>query len=250
MSEEQAVKKKEKVCIVGCSDSRSETPFDKKDEYEFWGVNNLYISMPGPWTRWFEIHQITNDGSKWLRRGKDKFRGQSVDQYLEQLGKLPFPVYTQQVNPFMPNAVPYPFQDIIGQFGNYFTNTISWEIALAIKEGFKEIRVLGVDMAVDTEYFWQRPSCEYFLGIAAGMGIKIWMPDSCDLLKTRFMYGYEEAKELPFRAKIKAMRDGMKQRMEKAQQDAALANKQIEQYVGAQSALNEIDKIWKNVTGG
>jgi hypothetical protein len=509
MSEIQEVKKKEKVCIVGCSDSKSETPFHLKDEFEFWGVNNLFLTMPAPWSRWFEIHQITCEGGKWLRRGKEDFRGQSVPEYLQQLGKLPFPVYCQQPNPFMPNAVAFPFQQIIDRFGTYFTNTISWQIAYAILEDFKEIRIYGVDMAVDclspdskvltadlrwvpcgdvkvgdelmgfdefpsdgdgktrrwrktrvtkarevmkpcyevglddgtsfiasekhgwlthgenvnrwkttdqlvskhhrtgrptrilkmvnpwredtsweagylaaafdgegclcqtprkgmngvytnqlafaqrqnpmkdtvrrilddygfrhtvtsvnksdthqvniqggkpeimrflgqirphrllpkfkaeamgefqamkyvpvvetrhigmhpvigietdaktfiadgfsshnSEYFWQRPSCEYFLGLAVGMGIKIWLPDTCDLLKTRFMYGYEEAKELPFRAKIESMKKSMQKRANQAQAQMAHHEKQVQQYIGAMSAVNEIDKIWKNVTGG
>jgi hypothetical protein len=250
MSEIQEVKKKEKVCIVGCSDSKSETPFHLKDEFEFWGVNNLFLTMPGPWTRWFEIHQITCEGGKWLRRGKEEFRGQAVPDYLTQLGKLPFPVYCQQPNPFMPNAVAFPFKQIIDRFGTYFTNTISWQIAYAILEDFKEIRIYGVDMAVDSEYFWQRPSCEYFLGLAVGMGIKIWLPDTCDLLKTRFMYGYEEAKELPFRAKIESMKKSMQKRANQAQAQMAHHEKQVQQYIGAMSAVNEIDKIWKNVTGG
>ena len=129
MTETQGVKKKDKVCIVGCSDSKSETPFHLKDEFEFWGVNNLFLSMPGPWSRWFEIHQITCEGGKWLRRGKDEFRGQPVADYLQQLGKLPFPVYCQQPNPFMPNAVAFPFKQIIDRFGTYFTNTISWPVS-------------------------------------------------------------------------------------------------------------------------
>ena len=35
---------KDKVCIVGCSDSRGQAPFHLKDEFEFWGVNNLFLT--------------------------------------------------------------------------------------------------------------------------------------------------------------------------------------------------------------
>jgi len=38
--------KKTKVAIVGCADSNKQVPFDRADEFEFWGVNNLYLTMP------------------------------------------------------------------------------------------------------------------------------------------------------------------------------------------------------------
>ena len=66
----------------------------------------------------------------------------------------------------VPTSMVYPLDAMLKKFGDYFTNSISWMLALAIHEGFEEIHVYGVDMAVDTEYHHQRPSCEYFLGLA------------------------------------------------------------------------------------
>ena len=44
----------------------------------------------------------------------------------------------------------------------------------------------GVDMAQDTllaaEYSEQRPSCEYFIGLAEGAGIRVDIPGGSDLL--------------------------------------------------------------------
>jgi hypothetical protein len=507
-------KTKNKVCIVGCSQSKDEVPFNLKDEFEFWGVNNLFLTLPGPWTRWFEIHNFAFTDGKWLRRGGSDFRGQPVAQYLEGLQSLKCPVYMQASNPLVPNAAQYPLREVVESFGRYFTNTISWEIALAIKEGFEEIRIYGVDMAVDclspdskvltadlrwvqlgdvkvgdqlmgvdenpndqngcsrrwrvstvleakelkkpcyevglddgrsfiasenhgwlaqsggraqwlttnqlmdkrkvsgrasrikkgvepwienqlwsggflaaafdgegclsqnirkkpknelhhmtltyaqqknpmfektcellkangyqfsvgrasggngktkqinilggkteimrflgqfrpprllnkfkptdigelhskadsavavieknhvgnreviglntttktliadgfimhnSEYFWQRPSCEYFLGVALGKGIKLWLPDSCDLLKTRFLYGFEEAVEMQWRNKMKSIKEALKHKREKAAHQTNFHQKQVEQYTGALVTLDELDKTWKNVTGG
>ena len=65
----QAPAKKEKVCIVGCSNTKDLAPFDLADEFEFWGVNNLFLTLPDkPWTRWWEIHLIEYEDGKWLRR--------------------------------------------------------------------------------------------------------------------------------------------------------------------------------------
>ena len=246
----QPKRTKNKVCIVGCADTKHMTPFDKPEEFEFWGVNNLFLTLPGrPFSRWFEIHQITNEDGKWLRRGNPEFRGQPVEDYLKSLGQLPFPVYMQNANPLVPNAAQYPLAEIISEFGTYFTNTISWEIALAIYEGFEEIRVYGVDMAVDTEWHHQRPSCEYFLGVAQGRGIKLWMPDACDLLKTRFLYGFQEREALAFEEKMNNVKNTIKQKRQQTIQQKAMLQKQEDQYTGALLATDEMYKVWKNVMG-
>lgn len=242
---------KDKVCIVGCSQSKADTPFEQKEEYEFWGVNNLFLTLPNEgWTRWFEIHQITHEEGHWLRRGGRDFRGQPVQEYLEGLGKLKCPVYMQASNPLVRNAVPYPLQEVVEKYGRYFTNTVSWEIALAIHMGFREIRIYGVDMAVDSEYFWQRPSCEYFLGLAKGMGVEIFIPDDCDLLKARFLYGFDEVKELGWTNKVEKTLKKLDEKRQKALQDAAFLQKQADQYTGAIQGIRDMHKTWKNVSGG
>ena len=246
---EFVLKKKPKLAIVGCSDTNKKTPFHLKDEFEFWGVNNLYITMPGPWTRWFDIHHFEFDKNtnQWLRRGLNDFRCLNVKKYLEQLQALNIPIYMRAPCEIVPNAVLYPIDQMIALFGRYFTNTISYEIALGISEGYQEIHIYGVDMAVSTEYFWQRPSCEFFLGIAAGKGIKIVIPDECDLLKTRFLYGIEEKIDDKWRKKMKNMINSMQQQQAQAIKELDLARKKVDQYTGGISALLESDKIWGNM---
>jgi len=242
---------RDKVCIIGCSDSKSLAPFHRRNEFEYWGVNNLFLTMPNaPWTRWFEIHHIEHKDGKWLRRGSEEFRGLQVSAYLDGLSKLPCPVYMQQSNEIVKNAVPYPLQAVLDRFGTYFTNTISWEIALAVLEGFKAIHVYGVDMAVDTEYYWQRPSCEYFLGLAKGAGIEVYIPDTCDLVKTRFLYGFNEQQELAWTNKVNSTKQIIEDKRAKALKDAQFLQKQIDQYTGALVGIEDLHKRWKNVTGG
>ena len=246
--------KREKVAIVGCAESKSMSPFQLSNEWEFWGVNNLHLTLPkAPWTRWFELHSIAYDNIQYLRRGKADFRGQPIQAYLESLNALNIPVYMQRPWNVIPNAVPYPLQVILKEFPRrYFTNTISWMIALAILEGFKEIGIYGVDMAVSSplrqqnEYSHQRPSCEYFIGIAEGRGIKVHLPDECDLLKSRFLYAIEDIQETAFNKKLVDMKKSMQQRLNNADNQERIANKQREQYIGAISAIQEIEKIWGN----
>ena len=243
--------KKSKLAIVGCSDTNKKAPYDKADEFEFWGVNNLFTNMgKKPWTRWFEIHHVEKNPvtGMWERRGNPDFRGMPVDKYLRHLQSLNIPIYMRAPCELVPNAVLYPIQDILANFGDYFTNTVSYMIALGIAEGhYEEIHIYGVDMAVDTEYFWQRPSCEYFLGIARGMGIKVILPDECDLLKTRFLYGFDDKMENKWIKKVDNMIVTMQQKHGAALQKNKLTGQQVEQYVGAISAANEMKKVWKNL---
>jgi hypothetical protein len=153
----------------------------------------------------------------------------------------------------VPNAVLYPIDEIIKTFGNYFTNTISYMIALALISDFDEIHILGVDMAVDSEYAWQRPSCEYFIGLARGMGKKVYIPETCDLLKTRYLYAFHELREMAFNKKLNKMGDAMKKRREKAvlqmehfDKQRKFYERQMYEYNGALATRDQILSHWSN----
>lgn len=239
------VREKNKLCIIGCSDSKTLAPV-KDESYEFWGVNNLFLTMPDvAWSRWFEIHTITFNGQHYLRRGKPVFRGLDVDTYLRKIAQLSCPVYMQKLWSSIPNAILYPKDAIIQKFGRYFTNTISYQIALGVYLGFTTIAVYGVDMAVQTEYYVQRPSCEYFIGLARGLGIDVIVPDEADLLKTRYLYAFEEQEEDAFKKKIKHTKLSMQSRRSQATMQRDQLNRQVEQYIGAELAMDEMTKIWE-----
>jgi len=238
-----------KLAIVGCSDSKDQAPFDDQD-YEIWGVNNLFYHIPR-YDRWFEIHHITFDGRNYSRRGSKDFRGQSVDAYIADLGKMKCPVYMQKQWPGIPSSVPYPLKKIMDIFGDYFTNTVSYMIALGIWMEFEEIGVWGVDMAVDTEYHFQRPSCELFIGFfngmchAQGRKTRIYIPPTADLCKTRYLYGFQEPEEIKWRQKIAATKKHMAAKMEKAANIEQQQHDLKMQYLGGIQAVREVDKIWK-----
>jgi hypothetical protein len=248
--EEKVIKRtKDKVCIVGCADSKTIVPW-KDETFEFWGVNNLY-GVPlkdAHYDRWFEIHNIEYDGRNFLRRESLDFRGQPVREYLAGLAKLECPViYMQKHWDEVPQSVPYPIQPIVAIFGRYLTNTISYELALAILMEFKEIHVYGVDMAVGTEYQNQRPSCEYFIGIAQGKGIMVYIPPEADLLKTRFLYGFEEPKQSLYAKKMKSVDSKLVQQQQQAEGQLEQAKAQMHQCIGARHAIAEMGKIWSNL---
>jgi len=254
------IKEKEKVYIVGCASSKDIIPWNDKDA-EYWGVNNLYgIPLAGAhYDRWFEIHNIWIDpkNGKMIRRGSTEFRGQPIMEYLQGIAKLDCAVYMQKhwIN-LIPNSVPYPLDDLVQWFiakgfsidkCRYLTNTISYEIVLAIFLGFKEIQVWGVDMSIGTEWENQRPSCEFWLGVAQGMGINVVIPPQADLLKTRFMYGFEEKQQDLWKEKMEKIRIDMKLKRLQIEQRHAQDTQAIQQYIGGESVVAEINKIWANL---
>ena len=214
-----------KVAIIGCAETTKDRAMKlfKQPGWEFWGINTLHKSFPSLWqgdkppvTRWFQVHKF--------ERAIDEKLDYKHWEWVKAQTK--FPIYmvhpnsqlrfdnkaNDGKNPFkeVPMAVPYPRYEITDSFGYYFTNSISWMIALAIYEGFKEIHMYGIEMALSGEYGYQRPSVEYFMGIARGMGIKLYVPERCDLLKTTVLYGYEDHK--PMAEKLKQRRVEFKNR--------------------------------------
>lgn len=223
---------KDKVAIVGFADGhRHLAPFDD-DTWEFWGLNRLWAVLGDrPWTRWFEIHDLAK------MYAEDK-------EHQEWLSKTSIPVYLrpQDMDVFpVPNAVPFPIEAVVQHFGSrYFTNSVSYMIALAIMLEYKEIGVWGVDMAVDhvlnNEYSHQRPSCEYWLGLAAGAGIRIYLPEGSDLLVSSHMYGFED--DTVIRTKLEARLKELAARKEGIKQQSAQLDAQGKQLF---AGINQLD---------
>lgn len=185
---------RKKVAIVGFAPSSMTDvrAFFGDPDWEIWGLNQLYVVFPemmNQATRWFQIHHRTSYNAS--LRDHD---------HHAKLAEMKFPVYMQVVDPDIPNSVEIPKNKILNKFGDYFTNSISWMLAVAIMEGFEKIAIFGVDMAQDTEYSEQRPSCEWLIGWARGAGIDVHIPQQSDLMKTMWLYPYEDNK--PFRQKI------------------------------------------------
>lgn len=351
-----------KVAIVGFSNHKTEAPYNDPT-FEIWGLNDLHESIPR-WNRWFEMHSD--------KQIKDYCSRKQGKPYLEGLASLGVPVYMQKVRPEVPTSVEYPIERMKAQFGDYFTNSISFMLALAIDEGYQVIHVYGVDMAQDclapdtkiltadsqwvpigdlkagakvsafdkiihkampatveslsrikrpcfkvkagpeviasvghkwlvknghqefvrtdalrvgdrivsldgtqvvtacdfigehdvvgittttgtiiveglwssnSEYAAQRPSCEFFLGVAVGRGIKIHLPKTSDLLKVRWMYGYEDEIQSSWDARVNEIYTGITGRLTQAQQSERQAHEAVLQYLGAQDAIRTLKRI-------
>lgn len=218
--DEQAVTESKplRVAIVGKAPSSIPSAPYGDPSVEIWTLSDLVPNQQVPrWTRHFELHR------------HDLIRDRCGGHYWKWLcsvspeeGK---PIYLIEPAAEIPAGVLFPFEELQAAFpfGQYMTNTVSWLIAYAIYCGASEIGVYGVDMAQNDEYRAQRPSCEYWLGLAAGRGITVKIPPQSDLLKCRALYGITPDGD--FKNKWKARTAELKGRveqMERQRDDAAL----------------------------
>jgi hypothetical protein len=243
-------RRKNKVAIVGFAPSTMADArfiFDD-DDFEVWGLNQLYLAfneskgvpnIADRADRWFQIHS---------RQSYDANVARDHSHHDWLANETRFPVYMQEKHPDIPMSVKFPKDKIMEEFGSYFTNSISWEIALAIQEGFKEIHLYGVDMATHSEYEYERPSVEFFLGWARGRGIKIIVPEKCDLLKTLWLYPYEDS--APFRTKCAARKQELSGRAGILNAQEQVAHDQRIQTVGKLDMMNELEEQFKKMNLG
>jgi len=128
------------IAICGFAEGHlKEAPFGDP-QWEAWGINRLHTVHEGPWHRWFNLHDL------------EKFHGEDED-HLRFLKNFQGPVYLrpQDIGKFdIPNAVPFPWTDLVKKYGGYFNNTISWLLAYALEQSPQHLGIFGVDMAQDS----------------------------------------------------------------------------------------------------
>lgn len=249
-----------KVAIIGYTPHKLQAPWAAEHEdWELWMLNDLYMQLQGipqphpRRVRWFALHPWNEKGpdGKPAMYSADRAHSQVLNALTEQGGR----VYLQEQRPEIPNAVRYPyekvyeyFQDCLGGRLKYFTNTISFEIALAIMEGATEIGIYGVDMmtggggVVNNEYGFQRPSCEYWIQAAEARGIKVHIPNESDLLKSAFVYG-DYAGNV-FRTKLEFELKNAQAGVEQINRQHAAAEAQRNQLIGRAATIEWLINTW------
>jgi len=197
--------KQKRIAIVGkASDTMLLAPF-ADPSWQVWVLNDTPQRNEVPrWDVLFEIHrhdqkQIAEmpEHYQWLQKGGS--------------GK---PVFMREHYPEYPDSIAFPLDEMLSQFRDYYTCTCSYEMALAIAMRPDEIGIWGVNMAIDSEYGSQRPSCEYWIGLAEGRGIKVTLPVQTDLVKALYRYGLDDID----------MNDKWTARMDTFRQRQAVAN--------------------------
>lgn len=201
-------RKRNKVAIVGfCQPHRDWAPYDN-NQWDIWGLNRGYIFMPRA-DMWFEMHGRAIWEWEQRRPGNHVKFLQGFRTPAQARAFAPdMPVIMHEAVPsVIPHSIAYPFEAVAEDIGRgitrfvpngapekwgknqaqaaipYLASSIAQEIALAIYMGYEEIALFGIDLNTTSEYAWQKPGVEHLLGLAAGRGIKVHLPDMCPLLR-------------------------------------------------------------------
>ncbi len=185
-----------KVALLGSHLTIKPAPWDDPS-WELWGhasSRGFYVDGQGQKRvphRFFDLHRR----ECWT---KTNHKGEA---YLKFLRNNTVPIYMQERFKDVPAAVRYPLERIAAEFRPYFTGHAAYMIALALIEGVTHIGFFGINYGKDfsgkdSEYLTQRGSCEYWMGVAEGRGVKIVLPKGSTLLADpKELYGYESHDE-------------------------------------------------------
>lgn len=245
------------IAIVGYTASRNDAPWGDP-AWEVWPVNNLHLFLEEHQkpTRWFDLHSKQTIESDAL--------------HVNWLTTTDVPVYLWDsvIRPEFRSAVSFPIDAVNAFFGpdkvhggglfgwQYYTNSVSYLIAFAIYclsvtgDGSGTIGLWGIDMAQGTEYSAQRPSCEYWLGVAEGAGLGVHIAERADLLKAIGQYGRDDHLS-HFMTKMRARTSELESRLEVCNNEisAMLSNLELKRYeqnqlVGALESQRYVEGVW------
>lgn len=129
----------------------------------------------------FEMH----DRVLWERRERG---------YLERLQTSDVEIVMQRTHDDIPMSVAFPFDhaDSVlwrgfprashGQF-NWYNSSPAYMLAYALLNGEKRIRLEGINVKSDSEFFKEQPCLSYILGWAVAKGVRIEIPQRSDLCR-------------------------------------------------------------------
>ena len=218
-----------KVAIVGkASNSQMLAPFDDSS-WQIWGLSNAYCEIPR-WDAWFELH----DWEFHRRNNMEHY------EWLQKDHKKPIYAFEDKYHD-APCAKRFPIEKVTRMFGDkfngeeqfkYWTNSPSYMMALAILQNANTIGLWGIDMAMQDEYAYQRPSCEVMIGACLAKGINVVVPPESSLCKSRRLYGYETHNNDGY-VEVRTRENVLKERMAAVTQAADQAAYQRNIFEGA-----------------
>ena len=210
-----------KVAIIGTAEPHWRAAPYADESWEIWTCGGIFSSVPRV-TRHFEIHAKEETCKGWGQSPEQELTARNV--YWDWLNQQGPNVVLRAPTPDCPNASVYPLGAVVEAFPDkYFTNTISYMLALALLEGVTELALYGVDMALSgtglaDEYGVQRPSVEFYLGIAVGSGVRVHLPPETTLLKCRRLYGFDGPVEDGFNKAAKAKVQELSEQLQRVRQ--------------------------------
>lgn len=226
-----AEKPRKKIAVLGSAvSSVGLVPFHLP-EWEIWACSPANRNIPRC-DVWFELHNL------------EVKKREGLTEWINWLATKPL-VFVQQPTPDIPKGKMFPLKELTEKYGRYWwTNQVSFMLALAIEQKPDVIGLYGVDMAANSEYNQQRPGVQFFLMEAQKLGITVVVPPESDILEPPPVYGYCEssrrwrkmwARELELRGRI----DDLSRKEHSAAQEKA-------HLIGALDDLQYQQSIWAN----
>lgn len=195
----QRLGKKTLVMLGTHPQSLALTPWNEAGIDEFWGLNDglsldVMKKHKEKFSRWFQMHHRWRFTRRQTRLGEDHW-----DWLQQDHGDLQ--IYMQRHYADVPNSVEYPLKEITEKFIGgllprgagytrfYYTNTFSYALGMMLWEkvngikNWERVEIYGCELLqTETEYFRQRPGMEWWLGLAAGYGVEVYVPASTRIL--------------------------------------------------------------------
>ena len=180
------------VAIVGTHPATRDLAPYQNNSIDIWVFNSMAVQ---DWVKRasavFDLHQPAT-----FAQYDDKYKAWMHSKKTETF-------YTLSAYGDMPGSTPYPYERVcralLKNFGRganldpieYFTSSPCYAIALAIYKRYERIEFYGIQMESNTEYIYQRDGIAFWLGLAAGLGIQVYIPDDCSMFKAP-RYGYDD----------------------------------------------------------
>lgn len=237
------------IAILGSAPSSCLLAPFNDEKWAIWGTS------PSCWSQlsgrrsdvWFELHRfLPYPPGQSQSPGTRPWFSPEFHQFLKEHPT----VYMTEYHPEIGNHQ-YPYQAMRDKHGDYhFCSSVSWMLALAIEtlaplvaEGKRpKLGMFGVDMAAGSEWAYQRPACQHFLGLAKNMGIEIVLPPESDLMRPATLYGIGEHTER--HVKISERIKEMEAQKANAEQMAQQAQMSLQRIQGALDAYEYVLSCW------
>ncbi len=227
---------------------------------EIWTLNHAFLmawAFPR-FDRVFEIHKLD-----WALRPELPKSGE-YEAWLKE--PHPFPIYMQEASPEYPASVRYPFEEVCadvfgkllrgGEMNPYFTSSFSYMLALAVYEKFERVELYGIEMATDTEYYFQKPSGELMIGVALGRGVEVVLQPQSKLCRAQlyaydrvpavertraeYLLGLYQKEHERYNQEYKDLREGFNQRQHNDEQALMKAHALTATYDGGAGMLHKL----------
>ena len=161
-----------KLSLVGKGTGWERAYIDQKDCREIWCVSTIFAELQTievQQSRIFQLHE-RELFEPWIKKEQSR-------------------VVIMKSDPDFPQSLILPASQLMGIFGARFASSFAWMMGLAMVEGYSDINIRGIHLAAETEYFNQRDTFFWFIGLAQGKGIKINIDEDSGVFIANRAYG-------------------------------------------------------------